>query len=221
MDRIAITGTFKTGKSSLSLILANLLGFQYIRPVTDYELRETFRAYNKEPDQFYAYYINCLFKLSNRLRNESLAEDCFISDGCIFNEVAYLKTYHEISSQNLDKRKVKKEQSLMVSSIENTVNYLFKERYDKIIKLDTNNMITGMLESDLQFKRLYDTFLEEMLYKSGHPYQTYQVNDFEATISMIIKNEEFKQKRSINEAIFKAKLNMPLQESLEEVAEIY
>ena len=222
MNRIAITGSFKTGKSTLSLVLSNLTGFQYIRPVTDYELREKFINYNKELDQFYTHYLNCLFKLSNRLKNESLAESCFISDGCILNEVAYLKAYHETSSCGLlGKGKVKEEQSLMILSIENSVNNYFKGRYDRIIKLDTNNLIHGISESSLTFKRLYDTFLEEMLDKLGQPYRTYQVGDFEATVHMIIKNEGFEYNMSVNEAMDKAKLNLPPLDSRIEIIETY
>lgn len=221
MNRIAITGSFKTGKSALSLTLSNLTGFQYIRPLTDYELREKFINYNKESDQFYTQYLNCLFKLSNRLRNESLAENCFISDGCIFNEVAYLKAYHEISKSDSNKRKITKEQSLMILSIENSTNYHFIGRYDRIIKLNTNHSIHELSESTFRFRQLYDTFLEEMLNKSGQFYQTYQVNDFELAIHKIIKDEGLEYKISVNEAMDKAKLNIPVLDSFIEVTEFY
>lgn len=221
MNRIAITGSFKTGKSALSLTLSNLTGFQYIRTVTDYELREKFVNYNKESDQFYTHYLNCLFKLSNRLRNESLAENCFISDGCILNEVAYLKAYHEISKSDSNKRKITEEQSLMILSIENATNYHFRGRYDRIIKLNTNHSIPELSESTFRFRQLHDTFLEEMLNKSGQSYQTYQVNDFELAIHKIIKDEGLEYKISVNEAMDKAKLNIPVLDSFIEVTEFY
>lgn len=221
MNRIAITGSFETRKSALSLALSNLTGFQYIRPVTDYELREKFINYNMVSDQFYTHYLNCLFKLSDRLKNESLAESCFISDGCILNEVAYLKAYYEISKSGSNKRKIKKEQSLMILSIENSVIYHFRDRYNRIIKLNSSNLIAEKSESTLLFRQLYDTFLEEMLYKSGFPFNIYQVDDIELAINKIIKDEGFENKISVNEAIYKANLNISGLNSFIEVAEIY
>lgn len=216
MNRIAITGSFKTGKSAFSAVLSNLTGFQYIRPVTDYELRETFKQFNKEPDQFYTYYINCLFRLSNRLRNEALAENCFISDGCIFNEVASLWAYHEISCLPRAKNKEQIKQSRMVAAIENAVSDLFKNRYDKIIKIDTDMQIAEMSKLDLQFKQYYDIFLQSMLYKSGQPYHVYHVRDFETDLRLIIQNEKFEQRRSVEEAIYKVKNYATLHEIFSE-----
>lgn len=221
MNRIAITGSFNTGKSAFSLALSNLTGFQYIRTVTDYELREKFINYNKESDLFYTHYLNCLFKLSNRLKNESLAESCFISDGCILNEVAYLKAYHEIPKSASNNRKIKKEQSLMILSIENSAIHHFRGRYDRIIKLITNKLETEQSESLLLFRHLYDTFLEELLNKSGQLYQNYQIPDFELAIHEIIQNEGLECKISVNEAIYKAKLNIPVLDSFIEVPKIY
>lgn len=221
MNKIAITGSFSTGKSALSLTLSNLAGFQYIRTVTDYELREKFINYNTESDQFYTHYLNCLFKLSNRLKNESLAESCFISDGCILNEVAYLKAYHEISKSGSNNSKINKGQSLMILSIENSVYYHFKGRYDKIIKLNTPNLASEQSDSTLLFRQLYDTFLEEMLNKSGQVYQNYQISDFELAIHQIIKDEELEYKISVSEAIYKTKLNIPVLDSFMEVPEIH
>lgn len=222
MSRIAITGSFKTGKSAFSAVISNLTGFQYIRPVTDYELRETFMPYNKEADQFYTYYINCLFKLSNRIKNEALAENCFISDGCIFNEVASLWAYHEISCLPGAKSKEQIKRSRMITAIENAVSDLFKNRYDKIIKIDTDIQVAKMSKSDLLFKQYYDVFLQAMLCKSGHPYQTYLVNDFEPDLRLIIQNEKFEPKRSVEEAIYKAKNYATLPDySLLEVERTY
>lgn len=222
MNRIAITGSFKTGKSAFSAVISNLTGFQYIRPVTDYELRETFIPYNKEADQFYTYYINCLFKLSNRIKNEALAENCFISDGCIFNEVASLWAYLEISCLFGARSKEQIKRSRMIAAIENAVLDLFKNRYDKIIKIDTDMQITEMSKSDLQFKRYYDIFLQLMLCKSGQPYQIYNVSDFETDLRRIIQNEKLVQKTSVEEAIYNAKnyATLPDYRSLE-VEKIY
>lgn len=220
MNRIAITGSFNTGKSAFSLALSNLTGFQYIRTVTDYELREKFFNYNKE-SEFYTHYLNCLFKISDRLKNESLAESCFISDGCILDEVAYLKAYHEIPKSVSNNRKIKKEQSLMILSIENSAIHHFRGRYDRIIKLISNKLETEQSESLLLFRHLYDTFLEELLNKSGQLYQNYQIPDFELAIHEIIKDEGLECKISVNEAIYKAKLNTPVFDSFIEVPKIY
>lgn len=194
MNRIAITGSFKTRESTLSLALSNLTGFQHIRSINYYELREKFLNYNMESDQFYTHYLNCLFQLSDRLKNESSAGSCFISDGCILNDVAYLKTYCEISNRNSNKKKRKKEQSLMIQSIENSANYYFNGRYDKIIMINFSNLVTEQPESTLLFRQLYDTFLEEMLNKSGQPYRTYSINNIELAIHKIIKDEGLEKK---------------------------
>lgn len=110
----------------------------------------------------------------------------------------------------------------MIAAIENAVLDLFKNRYDKIIKIDTDMQITEMSKPDLQFKRYYDIFLQLMLCKSGQPYQIYNVSDFETDLRRIIQNEKLVQKTSVEEAIYNAKnyATLPDYRSLE-VEKIY
>ena len=60
-----------------------------------------------------------------------------------------------------------------------------------------------------------------MLNKSGQTYKYYQNNDFESAIHEIFKDEGLEYKISVNEAIYKAKLNFPVLDSFIEVPEIY
>ncbi|MDP2887529.1 MAG: hypothetical protein Q8P34_01015, partial [Bacteroidota bacterium] len=87
--------------------------------------------------------------------------------------------------------------------------------------LITNKLETEQSESLLLFRHLYDTFLEELLNKSGQLYQNYQIPDFELAIHEIIKDEGLECKISVNEAIYKAKLNIPVLDSFIEVPKIY
>lgn len=209
MHRIVITGSFATGKTTVSLVLSHLTGFMHLLPKSDYETAKTLIDYNDDPDQFYIYFMNCMFKLSDRLKNESLAESCFISDGCLLNEVAYLKAFHEISNQGFANTKKIKEQSLMIQSIENSVSYYFRKRYDEIIMLNmSNDSIPEVSAIPHQFRTLYDAYLKEMLNKFGQPYSTYIVDDLELAINRIIEEKRFERRISVKEAIYKTQLNL-------------
>lgn len=209
MNRIVITGSFATGKTTVSLVLSHLTGFLHLLPKSDYETAKTLIVYNDDPDQFYIYFMNCLLKLSDRLKNESLAESCFVSDGCLLNEVAYLKAFHEISNQSFANTKKIKEQSLMIQSIENSVSYYFRKRYDEIIFLNMcNDSIPELSAIPHQFRTLYDSYLKEMLSKSGQPYSTYIVDDLELVINQIVEEKRFERRMSVKEAIYKTQVNL-------------
>lgn len=209
MHRIVITGSFSTGKTTVSLVLSHLTGFMHLLPKSDYETAKTLIDYNDDPDQFYIYFMNCMFKLSDRLKNESLAESCFVSDGCLLNEVAYLKAFHEISNQGFADTKKIKEQSLMIQSIENSVSYYFRKRYDEIIMLNmSNDSVPELSAIPHQFRTLYDAYLKEMLCKFGQPYSTYIVDDLELAINRIVEEKRFERRISVKEAIYKTQLNL-------------
>ena len=209
MNRIVITGSFATGKTTVSLILSHLTGYLHLLPKSDYETGKTLIHYNDDPDQFYTYFMNCMFKLSDRLKNESLAETCFISDGCLLNEVAYLKAFHEITNQCSVNTKKIKEQSLMIQSIENYVSYYFRKRYDEIIMLNMNDgPATGLSSTTHQFRTIYNTYLKEMLSQSGQSYNTYLVEDLELVINRIVEDKSLERRMSVKEAIYKTQINL-------------
>jgi hypothetical protein len=209
MNRIVITGSFGSGKTTVSLILSHLTGFQHLMPRTDYETGKTLVNSNGYTDPFYSSFMNCLFKLSDRIQHESLAESCFISDGCLLNEVAYLKAYHEISNQSSISSKKIKEQSLMIQSIENSVSYYFSKRYDEIIFLDKDKIsVTELSTTSHQLRTLYNTYLLKMLRQSGQTFSTNQICDLELTINQIVEKKCLECKISVKEAIYKAQLNL-------------
>lgn len=209
MNKIAITGSFATGKTDLSLALSLLTGFQHLLPKSDYETRKALIHCTDDHNQFYTYFMNCLYKLSDRLVNESLAERCYFSDGCILNEVAYLKAFHELSNQDSAATKKFKEQSLMIQSIENSVSYYFRKRYDEIILLNIDNdSISELSVKDQHFRTLYSTYLRDMLDQLGQSYCTYLAGDPELILPRIIEDQNLNCKISVNEAIFKAQHNL-------------
>lgn len=209
MNRIVITGSFATGKTTVSLILSHLTGFMHLLPKSDFETAKALHYFNEDQDQFYLNFMNCISKLSDRLQNESLAESGFISDGCILNEVAYLKAIHQISNQGMTGTKKFKEQSLMINSIENAVSYYFRNRYDKIILLSKyNDTISGFSETTHQFRSLYKTYLMEMLEQSAQSFFLHQFNDLEPTINKIVEENGFECRMSVKEAIYKTQLNL-------------
>jgi AAA domain len=209
MNRIVITGSFGSGKTTVSLILSHLTGFQHLLPRTDYETGKALVNSNGDSDLFYSSFMNCLFKLSDRIQHESLAESCFISDGCLLNEVAYLKAYHEIFNRSSISVKKFKEQSMMIQSIENSVSYYFTKRYDDIIFLDKDNVLGAELSTTThQLRILYNTHLLKMLGQSGQSFSTNQICDLELTINQIVKEKRLECKISVKEAIYKAQINL-------------
>lgn len=208
MNRIAITGSTATGKTTVSLILSHLTGFLHLLPKTDYETSRALIQYGNDQDQFYSCFMNCMFKLSDRLKNEALAENCFISDGCIFNEVAYLKAFHVTLTPGLANSKKVKEQSLMIQSIENAVSYYFRSRYDEIIFLNRKSQPDSGLSTTDQFSAVYGSCLYEMLQQSGQPFSIFQVDNLELAISQIVEEKNLERRLSVKEAIYRAQRNL-------------
>lgn len=206
MNKIAITGSQNTEKTIVSRILSHLTGFVHLQPRSDYETEALKTQFRLDFNQFYTGYMVCLSKLSDRLINESSAENCYISNGCLLNEVASLKALHEISCSGT---KQMKEQSLMIRSVENAANYYFRNRYDKIIVLSpVNSLSAGLSPSALRFRKVYNYHLQKMLDSCGQYYYQYRFDDLEQTIRQIIGNGNFALRMSVEEAIYKTRLDL-------------
>lgn len=97
----------------------------------------------------------------------------------------------------------------MIQSIENSVSYYFRKRYDEIILLNMcNDSIPELSVIPHQFRTLYDSYLKEMLSKSGQPYSTYIVDDLELVINQIVEEKRFERRMSVKEAIYKTQVNL-------------
>lgn len=209
MNKIAITGTFETGKTMVSLIFSHLSGFQHLMPQTDFETDRVLKLSKENKDPFYSSFMACIYKLSDRLRNEALAVNNFVSDGCLLNEVAYLKAHHEILLRQTVGAKEFKEQQLMIESIENTVKYFIKQRYDHLILLSlVQNSPTNLVTSGPSIRSRYNEHLVAMMRNIGQAYKTYLIEDLEESINKIVKENNLECKISVKEAIFRAHTNL-------------
>lgn len=209
MNKIAITGTFATGKTMVSLILSHLTGFQHLMPQTDFETERILKLSSENKDTFYSNFMACIYKLSDRLRNEALAVNNFISDGCLLNEIAYLKAFHEVMFQQSVSSKKFKEQQLMIESIENTVNYFFNQRYDHLILLSFDPKTSpNQFPVNPTIRLRYNDYLVAMMQNVGQVYKTYLIQDLEQSINQIAKEINLECKISAREAIFRAHTNL-------------
>ncbi|OFX57869.1 MAG: hypothetical protein A2066_04475 [Bacteroidetes bacterium GWB2_41_8] len=202
MNRIAITGSQNTEKTIVSRILSHLTGFVHLQPRSDYETEALKNQFRLNHNQFYTGYIVCLSKLSDRLINESSAGNCFISNGCLLTEVASLKALHELSNSG---KKQFNQQSLMIQSVENAAIHYFRNRYDQIILLSP---VKGLSAGLSQFSEVYNHHLKKMLDNCGQRYNHYEFADLEQTIRQIIGNADFTLRMSIEEAIYKTRLDL-------------
>lgn len=206
MNKIAITGSQNTEKTIVSRILSHLTGFVHLQPRSDYETEALKTQFSEKTDEFYSGYMVCLTKLSDQLINESSAENCFISNGCLLNEVASLKALHEISCSGT---KQFKEQLLMIQSVENAANHYFRNRYDKIVMLSAvDYSANGLSESALRFRVVYNYHLQKMLDTCGQYYYQYRFGDLENTIRQIIGDGDFTLRMSMEEAIYKTRIDL-------------
>jgi hypothetical protein len=211
MNRIVITGSFLTGKTEVSLALAHLTGFTHVYPMSNYEAEKFIGSLNDDKNRFYRNFLNCLFRLSDRLKNETLTEENFISDGCVFNDIAYIKAYHDvipIGNNSINKKEFK-EQTLMIKAIENSILYYSKDRYDEIVFLEIDP--TANLEPSDNNQKLriqYNDYLKDILQKSGYQYSTYLSSDIELLLSKIVDDNNLNRIMAIKEALYKSHLNL-------------
>ena len=211
MNRIVITGSFLTGKTEVSLALAHLTGYTHVYPMSDYEADRYIGSLKNSTNNFYRYFMNCLLRLSDRLKNESLTGENFISDGCIFNDIAYIKAFHEafqIENQSKN-RKEFQEQSLMIKAIENSILYYSRDRYDEIIFLEIeNNANVEQTDKNSRLRNLYNDNLKNLLQKSGQQYSIYLSCNIELLLSKILNDYNLNQRMAIKEALYKSQLNL-------------
>lgn len=211
MNRIVITGSYLTGKTEVSLALAHLTGFTHVYPMSNYEADKFIGSLNDGENRFYRHFLNCLLRLSDRLKNETLTEENFISDGCIFNDIAYIKAFHDTfpMGNNFKNKKEFKEQSLMIKAIENSILYYSKDRYDDIFFLEINQKADlELTENNQKLRNLYNDYLKNILQKSGYKYASYLNSDMELLLSNIADDNNLSQRMAIKEALYKTQLNL-------------
>jgi hypothetical protein len=145
MNRIAINGSNRSGRSDLAKAFAAMTGLgiiagtPYALIAAKYKL-DIDKAKCQWPDSF----VYCLGAFTQRIMLEQKLEDSYISDGGVFNEISWLKCRYPHIELIYERS--------MIRSLENIMAEYASNAYDLMFHIDSNDLSDSI---DRCLKQLY------------------------------------------------------------------
>lgn len=227
-NRIAISGTYSTGKTTTSYALSFLTGVPRTHAQTMREILPVInpgkRLEDCTPPELYELGIR---RLTERVNCETLLKDNFISDGSALHEWVYGKARLKVGlnpNEKGAKRLISKfkllpytiPMSKFIGDYEKLVKYHTSSSYDIFIHLPIEFPIAldGHRPVNENFRRLSDSYLINTLKELKMPYIV-AGGSVEERLEIIVKQLNLPVVMTIGEAVALAKVETHKRNSLE------
>jgi len=226
--RIAISGTYSTGKTTTSYALSFLTGIPRTHAQTMREILPVInpgkRLEDCTPPELYELGIR---RLTERVNCETLLKDGFVSDGSALHEWVYGKARLKVGlnpNEKGTKRLVSKikllpytiPMSKFIGDYEKLVKYHTTKSYDIFIHLPIEFPIAldGHRPVNENFRKLSDNYLVDTLKELGMPYIV-AGGSVEERLEKIVRLLNLPMVMTVREAVALAKVETHKRNSLE------